>query len=143
MTPKIASIIFLLTFPLISTTHAEESTKSAIKGAKLGFGYDRGFGVTGSYGNFMGFVGNDGIALDYIFHKEKLKVDVDAPMHWYVGAGGYVDWEDHLGARLPVGAEVQFTKNVDAYAQAIPRLQLDDGTKFGLGLGIGVRYIFE
>ena len=140
MAPKTIAFGFIFALTLISTTHAEES---AMKGVKLGFGYDRGFGITGSLGNFYGFIGNDGVAVDYIFYKEKLKVEVDAPVHWYVGAGGYVDWKDDFGARLPVGAEVKFAKNVDAYAQAIPRVRVNNGANFGLGLGIGVRYIFE
>ena len=64
-------------------------------------------------------------------------------MNWYIGGGGYIDWEDDFGARAPVGAEIKFAKNVDAYAQAIPRVRINDKIKFGLGLGIGVRYIFD
>lgn len=130
--------IFLLS--LVASVHAEEST---IKGAKLGFGYDRGLGITGLYNNLNGFIGNDGIAVDYLFFRQKLTVDIDAPMHWHFGAGGYIDWEDDLGVRAPVGAEIQFTENIDAYAQAIPRLRINDSAKFGLGFSIAVRYIFD
>ena len=132
------SIVFI--FSINSSVHAKDS---ATKGVKLGFGYDRGLGVTGLYGKFNGFIGNDGIAVDYLFFRQKLNVDVDAAMHWHFGAGGYIDWEDDLGVRAPVGAEIQFSKNLDAYAQVIPRLRLNDSVKFGLGGAIAVRYIFD
>ena len=120
---------------LIGTVHAGE-------GIKLGFGFDRDFGITGTIGKFNGFLGNKGVAVDYIFMKKKL--DETNPLYWYVGGGGYGDWNSNgdLGVRLPVGGEVYFAKNLDAYAQLIPRYRFNNNTDFGLDFGIGVRYQF-
>jgi hypothetical protein len=136
---KTATLSFICALMLIGTVHAEEKP---LKGIKLGFGFDRGFGIVGTMGKFNGFIGNDGVAVDYILNKETLKLEVDGPVFWYVGAGGYGDWDGDLGVRLPVGAEWYFAENLDAYAQVIPRLRVNHNAKFGLDFGIGVRYQF-
>ncbi|NOQ89142.1 MAG: hypothetical protein GQ550_09480 [Gammaproteobacteria bacterium] len=81
--------------------------------------------------------------------KDKLNVEVDAPVSWYIGAGGFGDWDGDFGLRVPVGVEVGFAKRVDAYAHIIPRLRFNnnnnnsnDNADFGLSFGIGVRYQF-
>ncbi len=115
---------------------------SAAQGLKLGFGFDRGFGVVGSIDKLNGFIGNDGASVDYIFMKKKIKTDESTPLYWYVGGGGYGDWDGDFGVRLPVGGEIYFTKNLDAYAQIMPRLRLNNDANFGLDFGAGVRYKF-
>ena len=59
---------------LIGTSHAAEN--NAMSGVKLGFGFDQGFSVVGALGNFYGALGDDGVALDYIFMKKQLNRDV-------------------------------------------------------------------
>ena len=67
-------------------------------------------------------------------------------MKWFVAGGGFVEWDGDWGARLPIGAELYFAKNLDAYAAAIPRLRINNNNKnkddvdFGLDFAIGVRY---
>ncbi len=138
---KTTLLSFICVLMLTSTAHAEEN---ALKGLKLGFGFDRDFGVVGTIGKLNGFLGNDGVAIDYIFMKKKL--DETNPLYWYVGGGGFVDWDGDFGVRLPVGGELYFAENLDAYAQIIPRLRFNnnsnDRTDFGLDFGIGVRYQF-
>ena len=145
---KTAALCFICTFMFSGAVHAEEN---ALKGIKLGFGVDRGFGVVGTMGEFNGFLGNDGVAIDYIFTRKKL--DEANPLYWYVGAGGFVDWDGDFGVRLPVGGEFYFAKNLDVYAQVIPRLRVNNNNNnnnnnknntadFGLDFGMGVRYQF-
>jgi len=134
---KTAALCFIFSLMLFGTAQSEESP---LKGIKLGFGYDRDFGIVGSIGKFNGFLGNDGLAVDYIFMKQKL--NEKDPVYWYVGGGGYVDWDGDLGARLPIGGEFYFAKNLDVYAQVIPRLRINHNAEFGLDFGIGVRYQF-
>ena len=136
---KITLLSFICVFMLISTVHAEENT---LKGVKLGFGFDRGLGVVGTIGKLNGFIGNDGASVDYIFRKEKIKTNEPTPLYWYVGGGGYGDWDGDFGVRLPVGGEIYFAKNLDAYAQIMPRLRINNDAKFGLDFGVGVRYKF-
>jgi len=130
---------FLCFFLLVATLQAEENT---LKGMKLGFGFDRGLGITGSAGKLNGFIGNDGVALDYALNRETLTLDVNKPVFWYIAAGGYGDWDGDIGVRVPVGAELYFTDRVDAYAQIMPRLRINHDTKFGLDFAIAVRYWF-
>lgn len=135
-------VVVLSLFCALTLVGAVSAADNAAKGLKLGFGFDRGFGVAGALADFNGFIGNDGAAIDYIFHKDTLKLEVKGPLYWYVGAGGYGDWDGDLGVRLPVGAEWHFAKNLDAFAQVIPRLRVNHDAKFGLDFGIGVRYQF-
>ena len=134
---KAATSIFIISIVFFGTAHAEENPW---KGLKLGFGADRGLGITGSLGKFNGFIGNDGVAVDYLFMKEKLESEY--PLHWYIGGGGYVDWDGDFGARVPIGAEFAFAENVDAYVQAIPYLRFNHDAQFKLGIGLGIRYRF-
>lgn len=125
---------------LCSIAHAEENP---LKGLKLGFGYDQGFGLTGQLGKFNGFIGNDGLAVDYIVVREKIEAKI--PLHWYIAGGGYIDWDDKdedFGARAPVGVEASFATGWDAYAQVIPKLEIIEDFEFGLDAAIGVRYQF-
>jgi hypothetical protein len=115
---------------------------NVLKGAKFGLAYDRGLGVIGTVGKFNGFIGNDGAAFDYIFKKDTLKVELKGPVYWYVGGGGYADWDGDRGIRLPVGAEWHFVKNLDAFAQVMPRLRLNNDARFGLDVALGLRYQF-
>jgi len=123
----------------INSVQAEDS---AMQGVKLGFAFDQGFGVTGSLKNFNGFVGNDGFAIDYIFHKEPLKLEAPGQMFWYIGAGGYHDWDSDTGVRVPIGAEWDFAKSLDAYAQIIPGARVNNDAEFNLDAAIGIRYQF-
>ena len=136
---KAVVLSFIFGFMLIGTTQAEDAP---LKGFKLGFGFDRGFGIVGSMGKLKGFLGDDGVSVDYLFKRDSLNVEVEAPVHWYIGAGGYGDWDGDLGVRLPVGIDVGFAKRVDGYAEIIPRLRVNNNTDFGLDFGIGVRYLF-
>ncbi len=135
----------LLGLTLVGAGHAEES---ALKGVKLGFGFDQGFGVAGSIDKFNGFIGNDGIAVDYIFARGRFnKTD---PVNWYVGGGGFGEWGDGAGIRVPFGVELSFAKTTepsfakhwDIYGQLTPNLKLGNDSKFGLDAGIGLRYLF-
>ena len=136
---KTMVLSFILALALIGTAQAEDAP---LKGIKLGFGFDRGFGIAGAMGKLKGFIGNDGVSVDYLFHRDALEIEVKAPVHWYVGAGGFGDWDGDLGVRLPVGVDVGFAKRLDGYAEIIPRLRVNNNTDFGLDFGIGVRYQF-
>ena len=93
-------------------------------------------------GILNGLIGNDGAFVDYVLKKEEFKSEEPTPLYWFVGAGGYGDWDGDFGVRLPVGGEIYFAKNLDAYAQLIPRLRVNNDAKFGLDFAAGVRYQF-
>jgi hypothetical protein len=113
---------------------------------KAGFAVDRGFGVTALINDqFSIMLGNDGIAGDYIFKRGTFNTDV--PFTWYVAGGGYAEWDDSFGARLPLGLNLEFEHdlhNWDAYAQLAPDIDFNDNNdiKFGAQLAVGLRYSF-
>ena len=122
------------------TPFAYADGANGLQGIKLGFGYDLGLGITGQMGNLNGFLGNDGLAVDYKFVRNSVAGSI--PTHVYMGIGGYAGWDGGIGARVPVGIEARFTPDFDAYAQVIPELNLINDVRFGLGAGLGVRYQF-
>ena len=136
---KTMSAVSLVSLLLIGTAYSEQAP---LKNLKIGFGFDRGFGISGSVGKLNGFIGNDGASVDYIFNRHALNVDANVPSFWYVGLGGYGDWDGDLAVRLPVGVQVNFTKRVDGYAQIMPRFRFNNNTDFGLDFAAGVRYLF-
>lgn len=148
---KTVALSFICALISVATAHAAENTeKNALSGMRLGFGFDQGFSVVGTLGNFYGALGDDGVAVDYIFIKKPLNEANIKNLHLFVGAGGYAEWDGDWGARLPIGAELYFAKNLDVYAAAIPRLRVnndddknrDDDLDFGLDFAIGIRYQF-
>jgi hypothetical protein len=116
--------------------------ENALKGAKLGFAFDRGFGAIGTMDKFNLFIGNDGAAVDYLFKNDPLKTDLKGPVSWYIGGGAYADWDSDRGVRLPVGLQWRFVREFDMFAQLIPRLRLNNDARFGLDAAIGIRYLF-
>ena len=143
---KTSVLSLILALTLIGTAQAEDAP---LKGIKLGFGFDQGFSIVGNMGKFNGALGDKGVAIDYIFKKDKL-TGIEANMSWYIAGGGFVEWDGDFGARLPIGAEIYFAKNLDAFAQFIPRFRINNNSDannrnnsdFGLDFGIGVRYLF-
>jgi hypothetical protein len=112
--------------------------------AKVGFGFDQGFGVVGQFENINAFVGNDGASADFIFKRGSF--DSDVPFDWYLGAGAFVGWDDGLGVRVPFGVTMEFAPQWDAFFQIHPEVDFDNGkngdVKFGVNASIGVRYDF-
>ena len=146
---KIMALSFVSALMLVGTVNSAETTeKNALSGMRLGFGFDQGFSVVGTMGNLYGALGDDGAALDYIFMKKKLNEANIKGLYLFVGGGGFVEWDGDWGVRLPIGGELHFAKNLDAYAQIIPRFRVNNndnnnnGGDFGLDFGIGVRLQF-
>lgn len=121
-------------------TAARAENVNSLEGVKLGFGYDMGLGITAQTQNINAFLGNDGLAVDYLLVREGIKGSV--PAQWYIGAGGFAEWSGDFGVRLPVGLQANFANNFDAYTQIIPELEIGKDTGFGLGIGLGIRHQF-
>jgi len=69
---KSRALNFISVVLLTSTVFVEDS---AAEGIKLGFGFDRDFGVVAQFhGDVNGFIGNKGAAIDFLFVKDKLKM---------------------------------------------------------------------
>ncbi len=117
---------------------------SANAAVKIGVGVDQGFGVTAQFDNINAFIGNDGVAGDYIFKRGSFGEDI--PFNWYVGGGAFIGWDNGIGVRVPLGLNMAFNAKWDAYLQVHPELDFDHGaasdTKFSVDMAIGVRYRF-
>ncbi|MCE0494632.1 hypothetical protein [Vibrio salinus] len=86
--------------------------------------------------------GTKGLALDYILTSGWFS-NPDLPVEWYVGAGGWSLWDDDdYGARLPVGLNWSYTKNVSFYGQLQPQYDFGDDDEFELGVSAGITYRF-
>jgi hypothetical protein len=142
-THYLKAIVFTSIVACLLNPAAYAESNHALQGIKLGFGYDLGLGLTAQTNKFNGFIGNGGVAVDYILGKENIKdIEASIPLYWYIGAGGYAEWKGGAGARMPIGLEAVFAKKLDAYVQIIPEFKLVDDVQFGLGAGFGVRYKF-
>ncbi|GEM79528.1 hypothetical protein [Vibrio superstes] len=130
------SLTFIAT--ILSAGFAASSANASVK---LGMGIDQGLGMNLKFDNTVNlFAGNDGMALDYHFARGSLSSS--APLGWYVGVGGYYEWNDNFGMRLPVGLDWSFASNWNLTAQFSPELQVHHKTKFKFGAGLGVSYQF-
>lgn len=139
---KINKTIISVVISAVVISQPVYAEENVLTGIKLGFGFDRNFGVVGSIGRFNGFIGNKGASVDYVLNKYALQTELQGSTFWYIGAGGYGDWDGDIGVRVPVGARWDFAENLDAFAQIMPQLRVNHDAKFGLGFSIGVRYQF-
>ncbi|GEA51492.1 hypothetical protein VIN01S_22960 [Vibrio inusitatus NBRC 102082] len=104
-------------------------------------GVDQGLGMNLKFDDTINvFAGNHGMALDYHFLRGNLSSS--APLSYFVGVGGYVEWDDDFGMRVPVGLDWSFASNWNLYGHVNPELQFHRKAKFKLGAGFGVSYRF-
>lgn len=129
-------------FALIAATTLISTT--AHSNVKIGVGFDQGFGVTAQFNNINAFVGDDGVAGDYIFKRGSFGEEV--PVSWYIGGGAFIGWDNGAGVRLPLGLAMAFNSKWDGYFQVHPQFDFDHGknseTDFGVDAAVGVRYRF-
>lgn len=126
---------------------ASNASAEGSQNFSLGFGFDQGFSVLLQSGDINLAVGDSGIAVDYLFKKGSFDGQ-NVPFTWYIGAGGWIGWDNHgdeFGARLPLGLDWNFADKWDAYGQLHPELNYNthtDDFDLDLGAAIGVRYSF-
>ena len=108
---------------------------------KIGMGVDFGLGVNVKFDDTVNvFLGNDGFAVDYHFAKGVLSSG--EPVRYFVGFGGWTDWDDDFGVRVPLGLDWSFAPNWNLTGQLNPTLQIQDKSKFKLDAAFGVTYRF-
>lgn len=151
---------------LLTASHAVLAANNETNtpmGIKVGMGFDQGFGVTAQFEDRMNvFLGNDGLAADYIVKRGSFTSDI--PFDWYVGIGAAINWDNNYShahsdgtwhdedynnysVRVPLGLNFPFATRWDVYGQVAPALEFknkphDSEFQFGLDLGIGIRYAF-
>ncbi len=108
---------------------------------KVGMGIDYGLGVNLKFDDTWNiFAGNDGVALDYHFTKGALSNN--GSVGYFVGFGGWTDWDDDFGVRMPLGLDWSFAPNWNLTGQINPTFQIQDKSKFKMDAGFGVSYKF-
>lgn len=138
MMRKVISVVAATGF--LALSHLTQAAEN-----KIGFGYDHGLGVAAQFQGVNAFLGNDGVGADYLLKQGRF--DQELPLDWYLGVGGYYNWDGHdeLGARVPFGITFSFADNWDLFGQVSPGMEYDldrDKFDFALGVGLGIRYAF-
>lgn len=114
---------------------------SANASVKLGIGVDQGLGMNLKLDDtFNIFAGNNGMAFDY--HVVRGSLSTSTPLSYFVGVGGYYEWDDDFGMRVPVGLDWSFASNWNLYGHVNPEVQFHRKAKFKVGAGFGVSYRF-
>ncbi|WGY47445.1 hypothetical protein [Vibrio sp. ABG19] len=109
---------------------------------KVGLAVDQQLSAVLEVNNQYRFtLGNQGAAFDYIAKRGSFN-NPDVPFDWYVGVGGWAEWDDDFGARVPLGLDWQINQNLNVYGQVHPELQLHNDTELQLGAALGVTYRF-
>ncbi len=89
---------------------------------------------------YRGIIGNEGLAFDYIAKRGSF--DRNIPVTWYIGAGGWYEWDDEFGLRVPLGINWDISKGWDLYGQLHPELDLYKDIDLQIGAAVGVKYNF-
>lgn len=141
---------FLLPFlclPFItisSFANAQQNTSQQNNHAKdlaVGMAVDQQLSVVVELDSQYRFIlGNQGAAFDYIFKRGDFNGEV--PLNWYVGLGGWAEWDDDFGVRLPLGVDFQLSKGWQLYGQVHPQLNLYKGPELEVGGALGIKYQF-
>ena len=89
---------------------------------------------------YRGIIGNDGMAFDFIAKRGTF--DQSMPLTWYVGVGGWYEWDDEFGLRVPLGLNWDLSKGWDLYAQIHPEVDFYKGPDLQIGGALGIKYNF-
>lgn len=109
---------------------------------KVGMAVDQQLSAVLEVNNRYRFtLGNDGAAFDYIIQRGSFN-NPNVPFDWYVGAGGWAEWDDDFGVRVPLGLDWQINQNFNLYGQVHPELNLHSGPELQLGAALGITYRF-
>lgn len=126
---------------LVSLFSVGLTTMPAAASVKVGMGVDYGLGVNLKFDETVNvFAGNDGFAVDYHFARGALSNN--GSVGYFVGFGGWTDWDDDFGVRMPLGLDWNFASNWNLTGQLNPTFQIQDKSKFNLDAGFGVSYKF-
>ena len=125
---------------LLGTSFAVHAQQN--KGFEVGMAVDQQLSVVFEIDDQYRFIlGNDGAAFDYIIQRGSFN-NPNVPFDWYVGAGGWAEWDDDFGVRVPLGLDWQINQNFNLYGQVHPELNLHSGPELQLGAALGITYRF-
>lgn len=134
----------LMTMSLCSLFTVNASFAASDTPVAAGVALDQGLsGVLELNDQYRIIAGNDGLAFDYMIHRDTID-GLNAPVQWYVGAGGWSEWnhDDDYGLRVPVGVDWVYNHRLKVYGQVHPALEIEHDTQLKLGAAVGVVYSF-
>ncbi|MBA5761842.1 hypothetical protein H2O73_05720 [Vibrio sp. 404] len=107
----------------------------------IGLAVDQQLSVVVELDNQYRFIiGNQGAAFDYIAKRGQF--NTEEPVNWYVGLGGWGEWDDGFGVRVPLGVSYQVSDGWQLYGQVQPELDMHKGWELGVGAAMGATYHF-
>jgi len=86
-----------------------------------------------------------------LFEKPISAENIDQPLEWYIGPGGFVgtfenggpfSGEAVIGVSGTIGIQMVLAEHFELYLQATPRFALAPETEGDMGGGLGLRYYF-
>lgn len=112
------------------------------QGLDVGMAWDQGLSAVLEFDDQYRFtLGNEGGAFDFLMKKGSF--DANTPLTWYVGLGGWVNWDDdEFGPRVPLGVDWSIGQGWNVYGQVQPELDLDSSPELQIGAALGVTYSF-
>ncbi|EGU31924.1 hypothetical protein OTK51_01115 [Vibrio scophthalmi] len=107
----------------------------------VGMAVDQQLSVVVELDNQYRFIiGNQGGAFDYIAKRGQF--NTEEPIDWYVGVGGWGEWDGDFGARVPLGVSYQVSQGWQVYGQVHPELNMHRGWELEIGAALGAKYHF-
>lgn len=126
---------------LLTAVASYVGAAKAAENLKLGMGVDQGLSVVAKYQDTYNLaIGNDGMSFDY--HLAKGSFSSDVPFTWFVGVGGWTEWGDDFGVRVPLGLDWNFAPRWNLYGHVDPAWQIQDDSELKFEAGFGITYQF-
>ncbi len=131
-------LTFLIIALVSGAAFANQGSSSSLS---VGMAVDQQLSIVAELENQYRFiVGNEGAAFDYLAVRGQF--EQHPPLSWYAGVGGWAEWKDDFGFRVPLGLNYQIGHGWDVYAQLHPELNLYKGPELGIGGALGIKYAF-
>lgn len=140
------SVKYLMALALFLSAQVGSSNQSQTS-MDVGAAVDYGLGLTAKYGRYSLFVGGDGAAFDV---RVKNFTRSNESYYFYIDVGAYIedydgnnpDKDDRAGVRVPFGIHFGIEKDIYAYAQLAPSIDVNNDTDFDVEAALGIRFRF-
>lgn len=140
------TLALLTSAVLLLSTQASNASQSQTS-MDVGAAVDYGLGLTAKYGRYSLFVGGDGAAFDV---RIKNFTRANENYHFYIDVGAYIedydgnnpDKDDRIGVRVPFGIHIGIEKEIYAFAQLAPSIDVNNDTDFDVEAALGIRFRF-
>jgi hypothetical protein len=138
---KLAIVTVVMAFAAKYVSAEELTLTGGSTPIQVGMAFDQGLSAVIQYDDrYHMTIGNDGMAFDVHFIEGEFNKEI--PFTWYVGTGGWYEWDQDFGLRVPLGLTYNFGQYWDLYGQVQPEWQLQEKAQLQFGASIGLTYNF-